>query len=127
MRYTLQRSLPLLALAGIGWLFWSAGRAGPPRPVGLLPQPKDSDAFNTGAPAKTPVKSGSGTGKKKSKSGKSAAPKPGTPANSGAPVSGFPQVRAAGPAAMKDPPRDWDEVDEENDESFPASDPPGRY
>ena len=34
-------------------------------------------------------------------------------------------VRAAGPEAMRDPPRkDWDKVDEAEDESFPASDPP---
>ncbi len=25
---------------------------------------------------------------------------------------------------MRDPPPDWDEIDEANDESFPASDPP---
>jgi len=34
------------------------------------------------------------------------------------------QVRPAGPEAMRDPPPDWDEVDEASDESFPASDPP---
>jgi len=34
-------------------------------------------------------------------------------------------VRSAGPDAMRDEPtRDWDEVDEATDESFPASDPP---
>lgn len=33
-------------------------------------------------------------------------------------------VRAAGKEAMRDPPREWDEVDEIGDESFPASDPP---
>jgi hypothetical protein len=32
--------------------------------------------------------------------------------------------RPAGPEAMRDPPRDWDRVDEAVDESFPASDPP---
>jgi hypothetical protein len=32
--------------------------------------------------------------------------------------------RPAGPEAMRDPPADWDEVDEAGDESFPASDPP---
>ena len=37
------------------------------------------------------------------------------------------QVRAAGAEAMRDPPKDWDEVDEAADESFPASDPPARY
>jgi hypothetical protein len=34
-------------------------------------------------------------------------------------------VRAAGPEAMRDEPiRDWDEVDQAADESFPSSDPP---
>lgn len=33
-------------------------------------------------------------------------------------------VRPAGRDAMRDPPRDWDAIDEINDESFPASDPP---
>jgi len=34
-------------------------------------------------------------------------------------------VRSAGPEAMRDEPvRDWDEVDQATDESFPASDPP---
>ncbi len=37
-------------------------------------------------------------------------------------------VRDAGPRAMRDPPqREWTEVDEDLDESFPASDPPGGY
>jgi hypothetical protein len=36
----------------------------------------------------------------------------------------LPLVRDAGPAAMNNPPRTWDEVDEAVDESFPASDPP---
>lgn len=36
----------------------------------------------------------------------------------------LPEVRDAGPDAMKSPPRTWDEVDEAEDESFPASDPP---
>ena len=36
-------------------------------------------------------------------------------------------VRPAGPKEMRDPPKKWDEVDEESDESFPASDPPANY
>ena len=37
-------------------------------------------------------------------------------------------VRDAGPEAMRDPPqRPWTSVDEESDQSFPASDPPANY
>mgnify|MGYP005859891473 CR=1 FL=1 len=40
----------------------------------------------------------------------------------------FAQVRDSGPEAMADSPsREWTEVDEASDESFPASDPPARY
>ncbi len=38
-----------------------------------------------------------------------------------------PEIRPAGPENMEDPPEDWDQVDEESDESFPASDPPANY
>ena len=37
------------------------------------------------------------------------------------------EIRPAGPENMEDPPEDWDKVDEESDESFPASDPPANY
>ena len=38
------------------------------------------------------------------------------------------QVREAGPHAMRDAPNgEWSMVDEQSDESFPASDPPGNY
>jgi hypothetical protein len=36
-------------------------------------------------------------------------------------------VRPAGPESMEQPPEQWDRVDEESDESFPASDPPANY
>lgn len=39
-----------------------------------------------------------------------------------APATG--DTRAAGPANMAHPPKDWDDVDQASDESFPASDPP---
>lgn len=36
-------------------------------------------------------------------------------------------MRDAGPEAMANPPRRWETVDQQADESFPASDPPGNY
>ena len=39
----------------------------------------------------------------------------------------MPKVRNAGPEHMTAPPKRWDMVDEQADESFPASDPPGNY
>lgn len=36
-------------------------------------------------------------------------------------------VRPSGPGSMRDPPKHWDDVDEDSDESFPASDPPANY
>ena len=40
------------------------------------------------------------------------------------PVGQSGAARSAGPDAMRDPPRDWEKVDQASDESFPASDPP---
>jgi hypothetical protein len=40
------------------------------------------------------------------------------------PVGQSGSARSAGPEAMRDPPEEWDEVDQAMDESFPASDPP---
>jgi hypothetical protein len=36
-------------------------------------------------------------------------------------------VRPAGTQQMRNPPKDWDRVDESSDQSFPASDPPSNY
>jgi len=45
-----------------------------------------------------------------------------------APVFSSGVVRDAGPTAQRDPVRrEWDTVDEQSDESFPASDPPSSY
>ena len=40
------------------------------------------------------------------------------------PVGDSGNIRTAGPEGMRDPPKEWTEVDEASDESFPASDPP---
>src|SRR3954454_13890140 len=40
------------------------------------------------------------------------------------PVGDSGGARSAGPDAMRDPPREWENVDQASDESFPASDPP---
>lgn len=39
----------------------------------------------------------------------------------------FTKVRDAGPENMETAPHRWSKTDEAIDESFPASDPPGRY
>jgi len=41
------------------------------------------------------------------------------------PVGQSGAARSAGPEAMRDPPEEWEKVDQAVDESFPASDPPG--
>jgi hypothetical protein len=43
------------------------------------------------------------------------------------PVGSSGIVRDAGPEEQHIDARDWDKVDEQVDESFPASDPPGNY
>lgn len=44
------------------------------------------------------------------------------------PHESYLDIRDAGPDAMRDAPRrEWTEIDEGLDESFPASDPPGGY
>jgi len=40
------------------------------------------------------------------------------------PVGESGAARSAGPEAMRDPPREWEQADQASDESFPASDPP---
>ncbi len=45
----------------------------------------------------------------------------------GTKASGPEKIRVAGRKEMDQPPEDWDVVDEESDESFPASDPPSNY
>jgi hypothetical protein len=40
------------------------------------------------------------------------------------PIGNSGSARGAGPDAMRDPPDEWDKVDQASDESFPASDPP---
>ncbi len=40
------------------------------------------------------------------------------------PIGNSGNARAAGPDSMRDPPKEWTQVDEASDESFPASDPP---
>ena len=40
------------------------------------------------------------------------------------PVGQSGAARSAGPEAMRDPPADWERIDQASDESFPASDPP---
>ena len=40
------------------------------------------------------------------------------------PVGQSGSARSAGTEAMRDPPQEWDKVDEAMDESYPASDPP---
>lgn len=44
-----------------------------------------------------------------------------------APTTKPKKVRDAGPDAMDNPPKRWNDVDQQSDESFPASDPPANY
>ncbi|MFD1881159.1 hypothetical protein [Paracoccus pacificus] len=43
------------------------------------------------------------------------------------PALGHQRIRSAGRREMDAPPPTWDIVDEQADQSFPASDPPGTY
>ena len=92
-------TLPLLALAGLAALVVSFLRDSPPRRHGSAPRriPDGLAAIDPGVAEGTEALS--------------------TP--------GF--VRPAGAEAMRDRPRRWSKLDEEIDESFPASDPPGNY
>ena len=38
-----------------------------------------------------------------------------------------PDIVPSSPEKLRDPDKHWDKTDEEGDESFPASDPPGNY
>lgn len=92
--------LPLLALAGIAALTFSFLRDSAPR-----------------RPARQPARRPTGL----------AAIHPKVAQGAGE-VAGPNFVRDAGPQSMRDRPRrGWDRVDEQADESFPASDPPGNY
>lgn len=92
--------LPLLALAGIAALTVSFLRDSQPRRLG-----RPSNPGSKGLAAIAPKV-----------------------AQSAGDVAGPNFVRDAGPQAMRDRPRrGWDRVDEQVDESFPASDPPANY
>lgn len=56
--------------------------------------------------------------------GRSNKPAPAFSGRDAGPAGPTGNVRSAGPEAMRDPPKEWTEVDEASDESFPASDPP---
>jgi hypothetical protein len=60
----------------------------------------------------------------KPKSDKSSAPALRDPEAAGEADKHYGRIRHAGPQDMRDPPKNWDDVDEGSDESFPASDPP---
>lgn len=92
-------ALPLIVVAGAAWLVWSAvcASGAASRAEAADPDVPDRD------PQPVPG------------SGPTPAPRPSD------------YVRAAGPAEMRDRPRRWSRLDEELDESFPASDPPGNY
>ena len=85
MRHTVNRSLPLLALAGIGWLVWSVSRREAHSPMALLPQPqpKGESGQKSAGHAASGARTGAAAGKAKP------APKPVKPAKPDAAAEGF--------------------------------------
>jgi hypothetical protein len=87
---------------------------------GFATVPSEEDAA-PGALGADPAPPPAGVEASPRKRGRSAAAKTTQPKADPGPV------RPAGRKQMENPPSTWDKTDEEVDESFPASDPPGNY